>query len=67
LLILAPLQWTTELFKNGHLIWEDKVTVVLIYKREFEHLLEMAGFKRWILYGGFEYGDFESDEQDMVG
>jgi hypothetical protein len=40
--------------------------LAMIYKREFELLLRLAGYTRWQVYGGFEYQPLESNKQEMV-
>lgn len=52
--------------KNKKIIWRDKLKLALIYKREFELLLRLAGFSNWKLYGGFNYEPHESYKQEMV-
>ena len=37
-----------------------------IYKREFELLLRLAGFRKWKVYGGFNYEPLKSYKQEMV-
>ncbi len=50
--------------KDNHIV--SRTRLVLIYKREFELLLKLAGFRRWQVYGGFEYQPLESYKQEMV-
>ncbi len=40
--------------------------MALIYKREFELLLKLAGFKKWKVYGGFNKERLRSYNQEMV-
>jgi ubiquinone/menaquinone biosynthesis C-methylase UbiE len=47
-------------------IWKDKFQLAFIYKREFELLLHLAGFKRWKVYGGFDYKPLKSYKQEIV-
>jgi ubiquinone/menaquinone biosynthesis C-methylase UbiE len=47
-------------------IWRQKFRVAFIYKREFELLLYLAGFKKWKVYGGFDYEPLKSSKQRMV-
>ena len=47
-------------------IWKDKFQLAFIYKREFELLLRLAGFKKWKVYGGFNYKPLKSYKQEMV-
>ncbi len=51
---------------KGRTIWKDSFTITLIYKKEFELLLRIAGFKRWKVYGGFDLKPFKSFKQKMV-
>jgi len=37
-----------------------------VYKREFELLLMLAGFKKWKVYGGFNYKPLKNFKQEMV-
>ena len=37
-----------------------------IYKKEFELLLMLAGFKKWKVYGGFNYQPLKTFKQEMV-
>ena len=43
-----------------------KFKTSFIYKREFELLLMLAGFKRWKIYGGFNYKSLKNFKQEMV-
>ncbi|MCD6464147.1 class I SAM-dependent methyltransferase [Candidatus Woesearchaeota archaeon] len=43
--------------------WRNKFKISFVYKREFELLLRLAGFKKWKVYGGFDY---KSYKQEMV-
>ncbi len=38
----------------------------LVYKKEFELLLRLAGFSRWRVYGGFKKKRLVSSKQEMV-
>jgi len=54
-------------FKKGSkIIMRNKFQLALLYKKEFELLLRLAGFKKWKVYGGFNYGPLKSREQEMV-
>lgn len=35
--------------------YHTKISLALIYKKEFELLLRLAGFSKWKVYGGFNY------------
>ena len=52
--------------ENGEIVWRSKFQIALIYKREFELLLRLAGFKKWNVYGGYNYEPLESYRQEMV-
>jgi len=52
-------------YKNK-VVWKDKFRIVLIHKREFELLLRIVGFKKWKVYGGFNYEPLKSFKQEMV-
>jgi len=52
--------------KDNHIISGFKSRLAMIYKREFELLLKLAGFRKWQVYGGFEYQPLESYKQEMV-
>ncbi len=54
------------LLKDNKIIWRNKFRIVLIYKREFELLLRLAGFKKYKVYGGFNYQPLKTDKQEMV-
>jgi hypothetical protein len=58
--------WTTRIYKNNKKMWEGEASIVLINKREFELLLRFIGFRKWILYGDFNYNPFETTKKDMV-
>ncbi len=55
-----------ELADKGKTIAKYKFRLALIYKKEFELLLRLAGFSRWDLYGGFKKGKLTSSKQEMV-
>ncbi len=52
--------------KKGHVIAHWSFRLALVYKKEFELLLRLAGFSRWNVYGGFKKGKLESSKQEMV-
>ena len=52
--------------KDNHIISGFRSRQAMIYKREFELLLKLAGFRNWQVYGGFEYQPLESYKQMMV-
>jgi len=54
------------IYKDGELYWQGISRLALIYKKEFELLLKMAGFKKWSVYGGFDYRPLTSYKQEMV-
>ncbi|MBD3210825.1 methyltransferase domain-containing protein [Candidatus Micrarchaeota archaeon] len=43
-----------------------KMRACYIYKKEFELLLRIAGFRKWRVYGGFEKKKLKNKEQEMV-
>jgi SAM-dependent methyltransferase len=53
-------------YKGGEVYWRGNYRFALIYKREFEVLLRLAGFKKWSTYGGFDYRPLTSYKQEMV-
>lgn len=54
-------------FKKGSkIVMQTNFQLAHIYKREFELLLKLAGFKKWKVYGGFNYKPLKSREQEMV-
>ena len=53
-------------YKGGEVYWKGNYRLALIYKREFEVLLRLAGFKKWSMYGGFDYRPLTSYKQEMV-
>lgn len=56
----------TRIYKKETLLWEGVIRYALIFKKEFELLLRLAGFSRWEIYGGFEYEPFVNQKQEMV-
>jgi len=60
------IEFKHTLLKNNKKIWSGKLRLALIYKKEFELLLKIAGFKKWEVYGGFNYGPLKSPTQEMV-
>lgn len=54
------------LIKDNKVIWKNKFRIAFIYKREFELLLRLAGFKKWKVYGGFNYQPLKSSKQLMI-
>ena len=60
------IEFTNTIFKNNKKIWSGKLKLALIYKKQFELLLSMVGFKQWKVYGGFNYQSLKSSKQEMV-
>lgn len=60
------IEFTSTWIKDNQILSRFRARLSLIYKREFELLLRLAGFKRWQVYGGFDYQPLESDKQEMV-
>ena len=54
------------IYKDGDLYWQGNSRLALIYKKEFELLLQITGFKKWAVYGGFDYRPLTSYKQEMV-
>ncbi|MBC7120061.1 MAG: class I SAM-dependent methyltransferase [Candidatus Methanosuratus sp.] len=54
------------LYKDGDLYWKGTQRLALIFKREFELLLRIAGFKKWAVFGGFDGRPLTSYRQEMV-
>jgi len=52
--------------EKDKIIWKGKFQIAFIYKREFELLLKLTGFKKWKVYGGFDYRPLKSSKQEMV-
>lgn len=52
--------------KNNKTFWRNEFKLAFIYKKEFELLLRIAGFKKWKVYGGYHYGKLTSVVQEMV-
>jgi hypothetical protein len=53
-------------YKGGEVYWRGNYRFALIYKREFEVLLRLTGFRKWSVYGGFDYRPLTSYKQEMV-
>jgi SAM-dependent methyltransferase len=60
------IEYTIILKKNNRIVWSMKVKLAFIYKREFELLLRLAGFKKWKVYGDFNYEPLRSYKQEIV-
>jgi ubiquinone/menaquinone biosynthesis C-methylase UbiE len=59
-------EFVNTIKENNKTIWRDKFQIAFIYKREFELLLKLVGFKKWKVYGGFSYQPLKSYKQEMV-
>jgi len=59
-------EFIDTLKENNKTIWQDKFQLAFIYKREFELLLSLAGFKKWKVYAGFNRKPLKSYKQEMV-
>ena len=57
---------SNTLTKNKKSVFKGRFRLSLIYKKEFELLLRLAGFKKWKVYGGFDYPPLKSSKQEMV-
>lgn len=53
-------------YRKNKLICKDRIKMALIYKREFELLLRLAGFSKWKIYGNFNYGKLKKPNQEVV-
>jgi len=60
------IEFTFTWIKDNQILSRFRSRLSIIYKREFELLLRLAGFKRWQVYGGFDYQPLESYKQEMV-
>jgi SAM-dependent methyltransferase len=60
------LEFTSRIMRGNDVLMDGTYRIALIYKREFELLLQLAGFKRCDVFGGFEYQPLESFDQEMV-
>jgi len=60
------IEFTFTWIKDNKILSRFRSRASIIYKREFELLLSLAGFKRWQVYGGFDYQPLESYKQEMV-
>ena len=49
------LEFTSRLTKENQVLMDGTYRIAMIYKREFELLLKLSGFKQWKVFGGFEY------------
>lgn len=54
-----------HLYEGGKLIDDVEYLYALVHKREFEHLLHIAGFTDWDVFGGFDYQGM-ADPDEMV-
>ena len=52
--------------RRGRQVAVQKFTITLLYKKEFELLLRLAGFSKWQVYGGFKKEKLISSRQEMV-
>ena len=52
--------------RRGRQVAIQKFTITLLYKKEFELLLRLAGFSKWQVYGGFNKEKLASSRQEMV-
>ncbi len=57
---------TECLKKRGKILWKGSARMALIYKKEFELLLRLSGFRRWQLFFGFDCLQPPSTQQEMV-
>ena len=59
-------QCVFRLSKKGKQIAIQRYRLALLYKKEFELLLRLAGFSKWRVYGGFKKEKLKSSRQEMV-
>ena len=52
--------------RQGRQVAIQKFRLALIYKKEFEFLLRLAGFSKWKVFGGFKKEKLTSSRQEMV-
>jgi len=52
--------------KNGKIIDKVNFSLCYIFPREFMNLLELCGFKKWKLYGGFNYKLYKKHGSELV-
>lgn len=52
--------------RDNKIIKELDFNMTYIFKREFELLLKLAGFKKWKVYGEFNYKPLKEKTQEMV-
>ena len=52
--------------RHGRQIAIQKFRITLLYKKEFELLLRLAGFSKWQAFGGFKKEKLTSSRQEMV-
>jgi len=60
------IEFTFTWMKDACIVSSFRSRLSLIYKREFDLLLRLTGFKKWQVYGGFDYQPLESCKQEMV-
>lgn len=51
---------------DGEMLFDETFELKLVTRREFELLLEVAGFSSWTVYGGFDREPLESADQELV-
>lgn len=57
---------TRRVTNDGETIRESSFELAIISKREFELLLRVTGWRDWQVFGGFDGGELESADQEMV-
>ena len=60
------IETAAAIFKDKELFWKGTYRMALIYKKEFELLLRLAGFGKWSVYGNFDQRPLTSYKQEMV-
>lgn len=59
-------EFEKKVYKDGEVVGEESGTNKMIFKDEFELLLDKAGFDEYSVYGGFELNELERTDQEMV-
>ncbi len=60
------IEFINTLKENDKTVWEDKFQLAFIYKKEFELLLRLVGFKKWKVYADFNRKPLKSYKQEIV-
>jgi len=52
--------------KNGKVFDKHNLSLCYIFPREFMNMLELCGFRKWKLYGGFDYKPYKKHGSELV-